>query len=99
MNQFHRHPDGFVFVRTAAGVYVDTPGNFQLDYGQPLPTMPIGADEQLYEPNVKNAYMGGGTIIEGGPRQWVYGDAVIAAYPQLIAAQAARQPPPTSPNP
>lgn len=44
----HHHPDGHVYVRTAAGVYGDTPENFALDYGSAWPALPEGMTERLY---------------------------------------------------
>lgn len=34
METFHRHPDGVIFVRAAAGVYRAAPADFEADYGQ-----------------------------------------------------------------
>src|SRR5215831_2762213 len=100
MGEFHHHPDGLIFVRPTSGTaYGDTLANFATDYGQPAPALPTGADEQLYTQNVRHSYKKAGMVIDGGPRVWTWGDNAIAAVASLLAAQAARNPPPTPSNP
>lgn len=100
MNEFHQHPDGFIYVRTDAGTYADTVVNFLADAGlSALPPLPAGADDHIYRQGKRHAYMGDGTVIAGGPMPWPEGDTIIARYSQLKLAQMNRQPPPPPPPP
>jgi len=98
MGEFHHHPDGLIYVRPDSGtIYGDTLANFQLDYGQPAPALPVGTDEQLYTQDIRHAYKRGGNVVDGGPRVYTWGDNCIAACASLVAAQAARVGPPHFP--
>jgi hypothetical protein len=91
MGEFHHHPDGWIMVvPTSGSQYVDTPANFQTDYGQPAPALPAGADEQLYTQNVRHAYKRRGSVVSGGPVPYTWGDNCIAAVSSLLSAQSAR---------
>jgi hypothetical protein len=94
MGELHQHPDGYVFVRTAAGNYADSVDNFALDAEVTLPALPSGADERIYSQGQRHAVTGGGGIIEGGPMPWPLGDQIIASVSALLAAKAAREAPP-----
>lgn len=94
MAQFHIHPDGIVFVRTAAsGTYVDTLANFALDHGAALPVMPCSAVHALYDDgdqvlqyfDTKNNQIG-----VGQKSTWAFAAAAIAEVSSLLAAQAKR---------
>lgn len=88
MANFHHHPDGWVYVRTDAGVYVDTPENFAADLGQPYN---FDGRERYYEPGARHF-----VDHEPQPLDWSQGDAYIAACEALLAAQEARLNPPLS---
>lgn len=90
MGEFHQHPDGLVYVRTANGTYMDTRDNFVADFGVELHPLPDGADDHIYTQSKRHAFMGGGNVIDGGPMPWPEGDAIIAAVAIGLAAQAAR---------
>jgi hypothetical protein len=86
----HHHPDGHVYVRTAAGVYGDTPENFALDYGSAWPALPEGMTERLYVQETRHALMARHDLADGGPMPWPEGDAIIAGIARLLEAQRAR---------
>jgi hypothetical protein len=91
MGEFHRHPDGHVYVRTSDGEYADSLGNFILDSGTTLPPMPIGADDQIYIQGKRHAFTGDGNIVEGGPMPWPLGDQIISDVKKMITAQVERR--------
>jgi hypothetical protein len=96
--ELHQHPTDDIFVRSDSGIYKDTPEDFTADcltvgITESLPTLPEGAIERIYVQGVRHAVMSSETIIEGGPMPWPLGDTIIAALPELLAAQADRQPP------
>jgi hypothetical protein len=93
MGELHQHPDGNVFVRTDAGNYADSAGNFATDAGVTLPVLPLGADERIYSQDKRHAFMGGGNIIDGGPMPWPLGDQIIANVAAALAAKSARETP------
>lgn len=83
---------GTIWVRTeTSGSYGDTVSNFALDYGSPAPTLPPGADEQIYEVDVRHPYHKNGNVIGGGPLPWPTGDTILGAISTLLANQAARR--------
>ena len=86
----HHHPDGHVYVRTAAGVYGDTPENFALDYGSAWPALPEGMTERLYVQETRHALMARHDLADGGPMPWPEGDAIIAGIARLLEAQRVR---------
>lgn len=90
-NEFHQHPDGLIYVRTATGTYVDTPENFGEDFGRPIPPLPAGADEHVYTQGRRHCFMGGGDVIDGGPMQWPVGDEIIASIAAGLSAQSGRK--------
>ena len=91
MSEVHQHPDGHIYVRASDGIYIDSPSNFQSDFGVDLPTLPAGADEHIYTQGRRHCFMGGGDVIEGGPMPWPEGDDIIASITDGLAAQSARQ--------
>lgn len=101
MAQLHIHPDGVVYVRTASGIYIDTAANFALDNGAPLPAIPDGATQALYDDDhqvlrffdAKNNQLG-----IGQKGAWPTGDAVIANVTTLLASQIKRTAPPPKPR-
>jgi hypothetical protein len=86
---FQHHPDGFIFVRTEAGVYQDTISNFQIDFGSSYPAIPNGYIGRYYEPGVSH-YLTTGNISAPQSLPWPEGDRYIAAYQQLVANQNIR---------
>jgi hypothetical protein len=95
MSQFQQHPDGLVYLRTTAATYVDAAANFVADYKWQLPPLPLGFKERIYEPGVRHALMGNGSVV-AGPMPWDFGDKALAAVAAILAAQAKRQPAPIS---
>lgn len=89
--EVHQHPDGHVIIRTDAGIYIDTPENFALDFGITLPALPVPADEHIYTQGKRNAFMGDGNVVDGGAVPWDVGDSIIASIDPGLAAQAARR--------
>lgn len=90
MAEFHRHPDGLVYVRGASAEYVDTPEHFQVDFGVTLAALPAGANEQVYSQGRRHAFMKDGSVVDGGSMPWSAGDAIIAGLAAGIAAQVVR---------
>ncbi len=86
---FQHHPDGYIFVRTSSGVYMDTIVNFQIDYGQAYAGLPEGYIGQYYEPGVDH-YLH--TVDSATPQElnWLEGNAYLAAYDTLMTAKATR---------
>lgn len=87
---FHHHPDGIVYVRTASGVYADTPENFALDLGLSYRGLPTGYIERYYEPNVKHV-LSNHLLSEPQPLVWEDGDFYIGKFNDLMTAKAARE--------
>jgi hypothetical protein len=94
MNNFHRHPDGMVFVRVGENlVYSDTPENFEADFGVTLPPLPEGATEQIYDQGRRHAFHNHDGLVAGGEMPWPAGDQVIASIIDGLAMQRARKAP------
>lgn len=96
MPQYHRHPDGLIFVRGSETIYCDTLANFAADYGQTAPGLPEnspglpeGFYEEFYEPGIRHFYANSNTA-QPLPLEWVEGDLIIAALPALLDIQARR---------
>lgn len=89
MAEFHHHPDGLIYVRTALAEYADTPENFARDYGAPVPALPEGERERIYTQGDRHVICGkyGDTALE---MPWPEGDAIIAAAATLVDRAAAR---------
>lgn len=87
--QYHRHPDGLIFVRGLEAVYSDTLDNFQADYGQAAPALPAGWNEEFYEPGARHFYANGQSA-QPLPLEWGDGDFIIAALPALLDIQQRR---------
>jgi hypothetical protein len=87
---FQHHPDGWIIIRTNAGVYMDTIANFQTDFGSSYPELPDGYIGRYYEPGVSHYLHTSDTAV---PQDliWMEGDAYIAAYDALAAAKAVRE--------
>lgn len=75
MAQYHRHPDGLVFIRTEEAIYSDTLAGFLADYGE-LPELPEGYNEQFYEPGIRHFYANGSEATPL-PLVWPDGDLII----------------------
>jgi len=91
-DEFHQHSEGWVAVRTDNASYNDTHENFVTDFGQPLPELVAGAVEQIYTRGKRHCQQSVDSVIWGGPvTGYEYGDAAIAALPQLIAKKEIRE--------
>lgn len=90
MKMVQQTPDGLVVVRSDDLVYIDTPDNFTLDFGEAPPAMPIGAIDHVYEQGKRNAYTDGETIVAGGPIPWAAGDRYIASVQGALDNRVAR---------
>jgi hypothetical protein len=89
MPQYHRHPDGLIFVRGPEAIYSDTLANFERDNGGPAPGLPEECNEQFYEPGVRHFYANGNEALPL-PLEWVEGDLIISSLPALLDIQARR---------
>jgi hypothetical protein len=100
MNMVQQTPDGVLIVRKdgSAKDYVDTFANAALDYGVATPTLVAGAIDRTYEPGLRHCQTNGKDILAGGPLAWTPGDNYISGIAAALAAQTARQPPPTGPT-
>lgn len=87
---FQHHPDGWIFIRTETGTYVDTIENFENDYGQSYSGLPDGFIGRYYEPGV-NHYVHTNDTAVPQTLNWLEGNVYIEAYEQLIAAKADRE--------
>jgi hypothetical protein len=56
MGELHQHPDGHVFVRTDAGNYADSAGNFATDAGVTLPVLPLRRRTHLFAGQAPRIY-------------------------------------------
>jgi hypothetical protein len=91
MAQFHQHPNGSIFVRSAAGVYEETPDNFAADHASP-PVLPDGVIERIYDDAGRHALIDAtGNHVDSGPIPFDFGDAAIAACAALLAKKKARE--------
>lgn len=97
MNHLHQHPDGFIYLRTDAGIYRATLAEFEQDYGMPFPALPDGFTERYYKPGAKHNVQNERGV-EGQPLPWPEGDAILAAFDVLMTKQQARENPPTTPE-
>ena len=91
MAELHQHPDGWVYVRTPDGTYMDRPENFAADFGVALPPLPEGACERIYTQGRRHALMGDGNVIAGGEMPWPLGDLIIRQASEALQAQRARR--------
>lgn len=91
MNQFQLHPDGFVIVRVAGQIYIDTGANFASDHGVAAPALPAGTIGVLYDKDAGTVFATTGLDqIEADASFKTFGDAAIAAVASLMSAQQAR---------
>lgn len=91
MAQFHEHPDGWIYVRTAAGTYADTTANFIADFRWQIPARPEGLVERLYDDGGRHVLTDAkGNHVLNGPVPWEWGDRAIAQVETLLSRQSAR---------
>jgi hypothetical protein len=91
-NEFHHHPDGFIYVRTVSGgTYADTVAHFTTDSGGAPPALPSGATEQIYTQGVRHAFIGGGNVVAGGAMPFAWADTLFTNIANLLSAQQARE--------
>ena len=91
MNRVQLHPDGLVIIESDAGVYIDTPTNYEADAGEMF--QGVGVYQQIYyRQGVKHYRI---TTIGDEPfmlpPNYAPYDALILRVPDLLAAQTARQ--------
>jgi hypothetical protein len=92
MAQFHQHPNGKIYVRTAGSVYEETPENFAADHGASAPALPDGVRERIYDDGGRHALIDAkGNQVDSGPIPFEFGDAAIAACSALIAKKTGRE--------
>jgi hypothetical protein len=91
MKMFHQHPEDLIFVRTDAQTYHGTSEQFVAEFGEVLPSLPVGVLERIYEPGRRHALMDREHVLGGGPMPWDFGDRAIAAIGKLCAAQERRE--------
>jgi hypothetical protein len=89
--QLHQHPEGHVIVRTEEGTYLASRQQFAEDSPDPLPLLPEGITERIYEPGVRHALMRGNDVVDGGPMPWPEGDKVLASAGPLKAKAEKRR--------
>jgi hypothetical protein len=91
---FHHHAQNdLIRIENGAQNYTDRVAAFATDNGAPMPALPIGAVERVYEPGARHAISNGSSVTGAGPQPWPFGDASIAAVSSLLAAQAKRTAP------
>jgi len=90
MRMLQQH-GGLVFVRIDGDTYMETPENFEGDYGSPMPALASSFDERVYEPGKRHALSFENSVVDGGEMPWPEGDAIIEAAPALISKQATRR--------
>ena len=89
---FHHHPDGRIRIYTESAAYHATLDEFALDYGDRVPALPAGFRERYYESGVTHRVRG--DYVYAGPPlplAWPEGEAILAAIPSLLSAQAQRE--------
>lgn len=92
MPNFHQHPDGLIFVRgETEEFYIDTPENFEADYGFPLPALPEGMTERFYEPGIRHFFSNNSDSFPAPELVWGWGDTVITSLRSLLVVQQARK--------
>jgi len=93
MKTVHQHPDGSIFVRVDDTTYMDTPTNFESDFGYPLPALPEGMTERIYEQGRRHVLAGetaDGVVTMGDEMPWPMGDQTIGNIQAGLNGQAAR---------
>jgi hypothetical protein len=86
----HQAQNDLVRIENGAQCYIDHVAAFAADNGTPVPALPAGAVERIYEPGIRHAISNGSSVTGAGPQPWPFGDASIAAVPALLTAQAKR---------
>lgn len=91
---FHHHPQGNIYIRTASGIYNDTFQNFNTDLqsvgGRSYAGLPSDCIERYYEPNVKS-YLIEADYDQRGDFGFSDGDYYISLVHQLKSAKQARE--------
>lgn len=102
--EFHWSRDNIIYIRPLDGRpdYADLPKNLAVDFGQML-SLPPFAVEEIYRQGIRHQFTTTWGEAVGGIMPEPGLDIVMAEYPRLIAAQAARekaaQPAPVAPAP
>jgi len=84
--------EGRIAISDGATVYEDSPGAFAQDAGAPAPACPAGFNRRYYEPGRRHflADTTDEAVCADLEPDWPDGDAILAALPDLLAAQAER---------
>ena len=93
MKTVQQHPDGNVYVRVDGATYADTPANFASDFGYPLPELPQGMTERIYDQGRRHVLAGetaAGAVTMGDEMPWPLGDQTIDNVEAGLSNQQAR---------
>jgi hypothetical protein len=100
MSGFLQRPDSVQVRDDQERTYIDTPGNFEADFGVELPALPEGVTERFYRPGKAHALNNGGDTIGGGDMPWAFAENVFPLVADALVLKAARDnPPPPEPEP
>ena len=91
--QVHHQANGMVWVRSGGQNYGATLEDFAAAHGQPMPPLPAGAIERIYEPKRRHAIVGPTGVMDGGPMPWTFGDEAIANIDHLMSTLPVIPPP------
>jgi hypothetical protein len=92
MGEYQETRDGNIAVRLDDGTcYFDTVENFVKDGGPRPEALPFDCNERIYTQGKRHALLKDSNVIDGGPREWPEGDAIIADCMSYITAQTARK--------
>ena len=74
-----------ISLRTEADHYAGTLEEFERHYGQPLPPLPDGITERVYEPGKRHALSADNSVRDGGPMPWPEGDEALTHTAEMCA--------------
>jgi hypothetical protein len=74
-----------IFLRNDDGEsYSGTLEDFARHFGEPMPPMPQGITQRIYEPDKRHALQIGNNVVDGGPLPWTEGDDALARVDEMI---------------
>jgi hypothetical protein len=74
-----------IFLRNDNGEsYSGTLEDFARHFGEPMPPMPQGITQRIYEPDKRHALQIGNNVVDGGPLPWTEGDDALARVDEMI---------------
>lgn len=88
----HGTVDASITIKDGADAYIDTPENFETDYGSAFPS--LGADQYVreYEQGIKHSIFDEDLKFDAqGDLNWALGDTIISSISSLITAKEARE--------